>query len=108
MQDLIKDLSVLTATDRRTFDKIVQNAIFCICDYLENAALNNERECSIDIGLGCIKLKIDEDTIRYSFIPSHNLETGIVNTLENQQNLLVSVIDSALINKLNKLYDNLL
>ena len=108
MQNLCKDLSVLTSTDKRIFDKLISNANFCICDYLENTALNNEKECSIDIGIGILKIKIGEDTVSYSFIPSQQLESEIISTLENQQNFLVSSVDALLVSRLNKLYDNLL
>ena len=108
MQDLAKDLAVLLSTDKRIFDKLIQNANFCICDYLETAALNNEQECQINIGIGILKLKIEENAVRYSFIPSTTLETEVIDTLEAQQNLLVSTVDTALVAKLNKLYDTLL
>ena len=108
MQNLINDLSNLTSTDKRVFAKLIQNANFCICDYLETMALDNQQECEIDIGIGLLKLKVIDNTIKYSFIPSELLESEIISTLENQQNLLIANIDNLLISKLNKLYDNLL
>ena len=79
-----------------------------ICNYLEDTTLNNENLCTIDIGIGVLKIVIEEDTVRYSFIPSKELETEIINTLENNQSYLTSVISSKLTSQLNKLYDNLL
>ena len=108
MQNLSKDLSTLASVDRRVFDKLIQNANFCICDYLENSALNNEDLCEVDIGIGILKIKLGDDSVRYQFIPSQQLESDIVSTLENQQNFLVASIDSTLVGRLNRLYDNLL
>jgi len=108
MQNLSNDLAVITSTDKKLFDKLVQNANYCICDYLESMALNNENLCEIDIGIGTLKIKVNEDTVTYSFIPSAQLETNIINTLENQQNLLSVALDSTLVRRLNKLYDGLL
>lgn len=108
MQSLSNDLSILLSTDKKIFDKLAHNANFCICDYLENAALNNEDTCQIDIGIGILNIVVLDDTVKYIFKPSQQLEVGIINTLENQQNLLTSVVDTALVNRLNKLYDNFL
>ena len=38
MQNLGNDLSTIASVDRRIFDKLIYNANFCICDYLENIA----------------------------------------------------------------------
>jgi len=108
MQNLSKDLSAIVSADKKIFDKLVVNANFCICDYLENMALNNEHICEIDIGIGILKIKVLDNFVSYEFIPSAQLETGIVSTLENQQNFLLTAVDSMLVNRLNRLYDNLL
>lgn len=108
MQSLCNDLSTLASVDKRVFDKLISNANFCICDYLESAALNNEDHVDINIGIGILRIKIGDGVVTYSFTPSQSLETGIVDTLERNQNLLTSAIDATLISRLNKLYDNLL
>ena len=108
MESLVNDLSAITETRRRVFEKLSQNANYCICDYLEKTVLNNEKVCNIDIGIGTLLIGIDDGAVRYKFIPSQELERCIVSTLENQQNVLVSVVDKQLVSQLNKLYDKLL
>ena len=105
---MINDLSTITSTDKNVFEKLAYNSIYCICDYIENAVLNNEPSCDVDIGIGILKIKIGDGTISYSFIPNQAFETGIVNTVENQQNFLVASVNNLLVGRLNKLYDNLL
>lgn len=108
MESLVNDLSAITETRRRVFEKLSQNANYCICDYLEKTVLNNEKVCNVDIGIGTLLIGIDDGVVRYKFIPSQELERCIVSTLENQQNVLVSVVDKQLVSQLNKLYDKLL
>lgn len=108
MRNLYNDLATVTNSNKDVFNKLVKNSNFLICNYLEDTTLNNENLCTIDIGIGVLKIVIEEDTVRYSFIPSKELETEIINTLENNQSYLTSVISSKLTSQLNKLYDNLL
>ena len=108
MRNLYNDLATVTNSNKDVFNKLVKNSNFLICNYLEDTTLNNENLCTIDIGIGVLKIVIEEDTVRYSFIPSKELETEIINTLENNQSDLTSVISSKLTSQLNKLYDNLL
>lgn len=108
MRNLYNDLATVTNSNKDVFNKLVKNSNFLICNYLEDTTLNNENLCTIDIGIGILKIVIEEDTVRYSFIPSKELETEIINTLENNQSYLTSVISSKLTSQLNKLYDNLL
>lgn len=108
MRNLYNDLATVTNSNKDVFNKLVKNSNFLICNYLEDTTLNNENLCTIDIGIGVLKIIIEEDTVRYSFIPSKELETEIINTLENNQSYLTSVISSKLTSQLNKLYDNLL
>lgn len=108
MRNISNDLATLTGANKDVFNKLVRNANFLLCSYLEDSALNNESVCLVDLGIGTLKFTISEDTIKYSFIPSVELESEIVNTLENNQTLLTSAINSKLVGQLNKLYDNLL
>lgn len=108
MQNLINDLSTITSADKSVFEKLVYNSIYCICDYVEDAVLNNEPNCDIDIGIGILKIKIGDGVISYSFVPSQAFEGGIISTVENQQNFLVASVNNLLVGRLNKLYDNLL
>ena len=108
MRNLYNDLATITNSNKDIFNKLVKNSNFLICNYLEDTTLNNENLCTIDIGIGVLKIIIEEDTVRYNFIPSKELETEIINTLENNQSYLTSIVNSKLIGQLNKLYDNLL
>ena len=108
MLNLAKDLSLISSSDKKIFDKISRNIEFCICNYLEDAALNNEDQLEIDLGFGILKIIILEDTVKYLFTPSNTLESGIINTLENGQNNLTTALDSTLVNRLNRLYERLL
>lgn len=104
MEMIGRDLSKLLAIDEFVFNRLAHNANVCICDHIETSQLNNESTCSIDIGIGVLKIKIEDDTVRYKFVPSSELESGIVATLEDGQNQLKSVVSNRLINQLKSLY----
>ena len=108
MRSLNNDMASFIGVDKTVFDKLVKNTNYFICNYIEDAVLNNEPVCNINIGIGTLSIKMEEDSIRYNFVPSPDLEAGLVDTLENGQNFLVPIVNTKLVAQLNAIYDELL
>lgn len=107
-KNLIKDLSKLTTIPIDSLCLLSNKAIWCICDEVEDTILNGETITTIDIGIGNILIKNEEDEVKYKFIPSKELENNIIDTTINKKNPLKIIIEKTLINKILNTYKDVL
>ena len=77
MQSLIEDLSVLTTIPTINLNQLAKKSNFCICNFVAESKLQNESLTSIDIGIGELQIFVENDNIKYKFIPSKALEKGV-------------------------------
>lgn len=98
--NLKKDLSVLTTINESVFNKLLQKINWCISDSIEKAVLNKDEIVDIDIGIGNLLINISNDSVKYKFKPSSELETIISNTIVNERNELVNVLEDSLVTKM--------
>ena len=101
------DLSKLTTIDvlyiNRLFDKIV----WCISDYVEMAIDKGESYVEVDFGFGSVIVNIENDSIRYKFKPSKQLDDSIINTVVDGKNNLTLVLEKTLTQKLTNIYKDM-
>lgn len=107
-QNLIRDISALTAVSNKTLTKMVGIAELCVCDYLNELDIAGDEIVNINIGIGTLSLLIVEDSIQYQFTPSYQLEQQIITTIEDKNSPLVDGIETNLENKLRATYKELL
>lgn len=107
-QNLIRDISALTAVSNKTLNKIVDVAELCFCDYINELDITNEDVVNIDIGIGTLSLLLMDDSMQYQFTPSYRLEQQLINTIENKISPLVNSAQSNLEHKLRTTYKELL
>ena len=98
--DLKNDLSTLTTINESTFNKLLTKVIWCICDSVERAVLSKDNIVDIDTGIGRLLINISENEVKYKFKPSEKLETSISDTIINEHNELVNVLEDNLVNKM--------
>lgn len=108
MYKLVEDLSVLTTIDSRHISKLVDKSFICINDYVQEAIIQGENVINIDIGLGNLLINIDNNQLKYKFIPNNKLEKSIKETYINRANTLERTIESTLINRITNIYKDLL
>ena len=70
--------------------------------------LNIEPLSEIDLGFGTLLIKLEDDIIKYKFIPSSVLETNIKETVQKKKNPLVAAVDESLVSKIERCYKELL
>ena len=107
-QNLLRDISALTAVSIKTINKMSMLSEICFCDYLNELDMSGEDVVNIDIGIGTISLLVVDDTIQYQFRPSYSLENKLVRTIEDKRVPLVDTLETNLENKIQATYKELL
>ena len=107
MQLLIKDLSVLTTIPENSLKQLFEKAEWCISDSLLESTLKGEEFLSLDIGIGKLYIKVEDDTIKYRFKPSASLTKQIKQTLKNKKSSLESTLDATVVSRILNTYKDL-
>ncbi len=105
--NLIKDLNILTTIPTASLDKLEDKVIWLICDNLTESIIKKEKVAEIDIAIGKLIIKIDEENIKYKFIPYKKLEENIKSVVVNGKNPLEIVIEENLSTKFINTYKDL-
>jgi hypothetical protein len=104
MQNLINDLSTLTNIPLDIWEKFVNIAEMDIAHCAFETISSKEKSFSIDIGLGILYIKYEEDNIKYKFIPHESLEREVENALTCKSSPLVDIATKKLNTRLNNAY----
>jgi hypothetical protein len=102
--NLIENLSVLTTIPKDALDKLQEKAVWCICDSVEDAVLAGEVVFSIDVGIGQLIITDEDNTIKYKFVPSRDLEDSVRDTILNRKNPLKYHLEKSLVGKIMNTY----
>lgn len=103
---LAEDLSVLTTIPLPAINKLADKSVFCICNDVEETALDGENLTAIDLGIGILQILVEGNDLKYRFLPSKNLEANIKNTLINKKNPLTAAAEESLVKKVLNVYKN--
>lgn len=106
-RNLVSDLSNLTLIKEHTLNKLISKSNFIICHDILDSILTNNELTEIDIGIGTLSIKRENDGIRYRFVPSRKLEEAILFTVENKKSPLTCEIETALVDRIEKTYKEL-
>lgn len=105
--NLKSDISLLTTINEKALDKLTDKVLWCISDAVEKALLNNDNIAEIDLGFGILMISILDNNVKYKFIPSKNLEKSVNDTIINEKNILVDVLEESLVNKITNVYKDM-
>lgn len=108
MTDLIKDLSTLTTIPEKALQKLNNKSYYCINEAVLETLLAKKELVEINIGIGTLYIQLLDNSVKYKFIPSPEMEKNIKNTVINNQNSLQNVLESSLVNKIINTYKDLL
>lgn len=102
--NLTEDLSELTTIQLASLNRLIKQSMWIICDAVENAVQNKEDTIDIDIGLGLIKIKFDNEEVKYRFVPKPTLEEGVSKAIVEEQNPLQLALEQSLADKITNVY----
>lgn len=108
MQKIISDLSILTSIPECLLIKLTDISEAIICDNVCNATHSDEKICELDIGIGDLIITIENNSIKYKFVPSRKLDTNIKATVVNNKNSLVKLAEKSLVNRITSKYQELI
>ena len=105
---LINDLALLTTISVNALSLLNDRALSCICHSVYENLLSAEPLTSIDIGIGTLYIKCEEDEIKYKFIPSKKLEECVSLTVQDKCSPLVHQVETTLKDRIESTYKDLL
>lgn len=108
MISILNDIAQLTSIPKLTLEKLSDKAAISIADNVLEAMLNKESQIALDIGLGVLNIKLEENAIKYKFIPSKYLDNNIAYALKSKQSPLVCDLDKALAERIKATYKELI
>lgn len=107
MINLTTDLATLTSIPKASLDKLVEKSHWCICHSVEEGILNNNNIIEMNIGIGVLYIKLEENDVRYKFIPSPSLEECVRDTVVNRTNPLINITEKALVTRIVNTYKDI-
>ena len=108
MTKLIDDIATLTTISQHALVNLNDKAYSCICHSVCENMLEGNPLTEIDIGIGVLYIKCEEGQIKYKFIPSRKLEENVALTVTNKVSPIVFEVETALKDRIESTYKNLL
>lgn len=106
MQDVLKDLSVITTVPKVALDELIDKEILCICHNI--CECKDEDSIEVDIGLGTLCLKKTDDNIKFRFTPNLKFANAVKSSVNTGCSPLISMVESTLKDRLENTYKDLL
>ena len=108
MTKIIDDLATLTTISQNALVNLNEKTHSCICHSVCESMLEGKPLTEIDLGIGILYIKCEEDQIKYKFIPSKKLEESVAQTIKYKASPIVYQVESALKDRIESTYKNLL
>ena len=108
MTDIIKDMSTLTTISEKSLHELMKKEEYCIVSAIFENMKNNEVLTELDIGIGKLLVKIENNSIKYKFIPSESLEHAIVNSYKQDKCVLVDNLNKSLVDRITNTYKDII
>lgn len=102
-----EDLSKLTTIDTLYIGRLFEKINWCISDYVEEASLKGDNLVEVDFGFGKLFICIGEDSVKYSFKPSKELDESVINTIVDGRNSLTLNLEKNLSSKITNIYKDM-
>lgn len=100
-------LSTLTNLPIKYLDKIENNLTYLILDGLHDSSLSGENITEFKSDIGSLLINVEEESVKYKFVPSEKFEELIKAQIKTGQNLLEYKLEKALIDRISNLYKDL-
>ena len=108
MNSIIEKESILTTIPEKSLKRLVDIQEYIINDIVEDTMLQGETSASIDIGLGTLMIKFEDNTLRFKFVPSAKFEESLIETIVNKKNILKLTLEKNLVDKIMHVYKDLI
>ena len=106
--DLFDDLCTLTGVSKLSLQNLSDKGVSCISHGIIECIQNTDAQCEIDIGIGILYIKLEEEAIKYKFIPSKNLEETVAFAVKYKASPIALKADKALGDRIENAYRSLI
>lgn len=79
-----------------------------ICDAVEDSLIKGESWTRVDLNLGMLDIKFEDNNLKFRFVPSAKFEEELIDTIVNKHNCLAHAIETSLVNKITQTYKDLM
>ena len=107
MINIVNDVSVLTNIPSKLLDKIKKCEEYSIVENITELNLEKEHFIDLDLGIGVLSILVDNNTVKYKFVPSSNLNEEILSAIKYRKNILDLKLESSLSQKIEQTYRDL-
>lgn len=106
MNDILKDLKVLTNTSSPAILKLFDLIPLIIAYDIVEGIKDNKKVIEIDLHFGILYIMNEDDVIKYKFIPSKDLEFRVRKAYRGH-NVLVSQVENEVGKRITETYEEL-
>lgn len=107
MFNMLDDMSIITTIPKGVLDKLVAKSIETICYDVREQQLQNLPVTEVDIGIGILYIKLEDDSIMYKFVPSEVLENKVLRTVNKQYKPVCGLAEASLKKRIMNAYKEL-
>lgn len=102
--DILTDLAALTTIPLTSLERLSNLVAASICHSVEESIIEGETTTLVDIGIGKLGIKLEDNIVLYKFIPSTDFEDSIKKTVLTGESPLTLKVEAALKDKITKTY----
>lgn len=108
MTNLVEDVATLTTINKKSLQKLLDIAVYCINETIEEDVLASNGVSEIDLGIGELYIQYVNNELKFKFIPSAKLKEGIIDTIKGKQNNLEITLEKTLVDKITHTYKDII
>lgn len=108
MNKLIDDIAATTQIPKYTLGKLETEIEGCIAHAVFESLAEGTPNTEIDIGIGVLYIRQEENAVKYKFIPSQSFEKLINDTIVTKTSPLIERAEYSLRQRIEAGYKNLL
>ena len=107
MVNINRDVSTLTNIPIKLIDKIKKCEEYSIVENITELNLENNNFIDLDIGIGTLSVMVEDDKVKYKFIPSNDLQQEVLSAIKYKKNILDLKLEQSLCDKIEQTYRDL-
>lgn len=104
MSKVIEDISALTTIPAGSLNRLVEKAMYCICNDVEEESLKGNNLTTVDLGMGDLQILVDGNDVKFRFVPSRKFEAAVRATILEGKNPLTSKVEQTLARRITEAY----
>lgn len=107
MDGIIKNISTLTSIPVSALDRLVDISNHCISNSFYHSLISDSDITEIDLGIGVLMIKKDNDALKFKFVPSAKLREELTEVLKTKKSTLTKVLEDSLKEAVTNTYKDL-